>query len=103
MYVKAVAKFRKRLKKKRMARLEVPVRKDDVIRPPASPGQEQVTRAYCANIAALVKHRGAARRYRLWPRATSAGKLTCELSDRHHYYFRNPKGLPTRSERREMI
>jgi hypothetical protein len=45
MYVKAVAKFRKRLKKKRMARLEVHVRKDDVIRPPASPGQEQVTRA----------------------------------------------------------
>jgi hypothetical protein len=45
MYVKAVAKFRKRLKKRRMARLEVHVRKDDVIRPSASPGQEQVTRA----------------------------------------------------------
>jgi len=45
MYVKAAAKFRKRLKKKRMARLEVHVRKDDVIRPPASRGQEQVTRA----------------------------------------------------------
>ena len=38
MYVKAAAKFRKRLKKKRMARLEVHVRKDDVIRPPASWG-----------------------------------------------------------------
>jgi len=57
MYVKAAAKFRKRLKKKRMARLEVHVRKDDVIRPPASRGQEQVTPApYCANISALVKY-----------------------------------------------
>jgi hypothetical protein len=48
---KAVANFRKRLKQKRMARLEVHVRKDDaalvrnVIRALANPDQEQATRA----------------------------------------------------------
>jgi hypothetical protein len=48
---KTVAKFRKRLKQKRMARLEVHVRKDDValvrtvIRALANPHQEQATRA----------------------------------------------------------
>ena len=47
----AVAKFRKRLKQQRMARLEVHVRKDDtalvrnVIRALANPDQEQAARA----------------------------------------------------------
>jgi len=77
MYVKAAAKFRKRLKKERMARLEVHVRKDDVIRLPASRGP------YCANISALVKDWKAllATVAKGWPTRSERRKMIEEIED----------------------
>jgi hypothetical protein len=86
--------FRKRLKQRKMARLEVHVRKDDaalirnVIRALGNPHQEQATRALLREYFGTGQEQGlkALRHLKVLifaACATSTGKLSCESSHRH--------------------